>query len=332
MKNTFTIWRFFAVGLIALPLMSYSSDNDDNVNQDYYQQVKQAVFSDPYPFLPQYQVSRKHFDNNGENLLLKHAKRTLSSTADFIELEGKQKLLQANGICFAGNWRISENSSYTGLYAKGTDVPVIVRASVSLSGTTQVDKRAFGMAIKLFPELKGEDATKPLTYNLFVMHSLGGTQTKHVLSLPMTNEPSLGELPPFSQLLTAYRLENDLEAADKLFSQEKTNARFRPVSHIARIPQSDLTTNTPLPLNGPHWLKLVASTDTAFVDKSDFRDELAVAHYSNHRIQWDIYAAPNNAQGIESAKWQYLGAMTVTESVTSLTCDTRLHFAHPVIH
>ncbi|GFD79475.1 hypothetical protein KUL118_23370 [Tenacibaculum sp. KUL118] len=331
MKKNFTTWCLFTLGLIALPFLSYGSDNDYSAVRDYYQSIKQAVFSDPYPSLPQYKVSRKHFDRDGENLLLKHAKRTLSSTTDFIELEGGQKLLQANGICFAGNWRIGKNSSYTGFYSKGTNVPVIVRASVSLSGTKQNDKRAFGMAIKLFAESKSKDATKPQTYNLFVMHSLGGTQTKHVLSLPMTNEPSLGELPPFSQLLTAYRLENDLGTADKLFSQEKANARFRPVSHIAHIPQSDLTTDTPLSLNGPHWLKLVASTDTTLVDKSDFRDELAVAHYPNHRIQWDIYAAPNNAQGIESAKWQHLGAMTVNESVTSLTCDTRLHFAHPVI-
>lgn len=53
------------------------------------------------------------------------------------------------------------------------------------------------------------------------MHSLGGTKTKHVANLSMTNEPALGELPPFSQLLTAYRLESDLEKADKAFSGKK---------------------------------------------------------------------------------------------------------------
>ena len=238
-RNTFKLWRFFVLsGWLCstlccaqtsakeLPAPSQSSTFED---------VKNRVFSDPYSALPQYEVSRKHFDVNGENVLLEHAKRTLSSDANFIELGTKHKLLQANGICFAGIWRMTESSPYSGLYQGNMQVPVIVRASVSLSGTKQRDKRAFGMAIKLFPY-----ADNAVTENIFLMHSLGGTKTKYVANLPMTNEPALGELPPFSQLLTAYRLESDLEEADKTFSGKKANARFRPVSHLADIKVSDI--------------------------------------------------------------------------------------------
>jgi len=54
----------------------------------------------------------------------------------------------------ACTWKINHSSPYSGLFQARTNVPVIVRASVSLSGTKQRDKRAFGMAIKLSPILK----------------------------------------------------------------------------------------------------------------------------------------------------------------------------------
>ena len=282
-----------------------------------FSEVKKRVFSDPYPFFPHYKVSKKLFDQAGENLLLRHAKRTLASKADFVELASGQKLLQANGICFAGTWEMGENSPYTGLYEKGVRIPAIVRASVSLNGTTQSEKRAFAIAVKLFP-------SNQHSVNFFLMHSLGGTRTKHVLSLPLTNEPQLGELPPFSQLFTAYRLEQDLESADKMFSGDKANARFRPVSHLA-----DINTESSI---SPYWLRATASSQTPLVDKDDFREELNVAHYPNREIVLDIHAAPFNANGADNAVWQDIGRLKLTESVVSLTCDTRLHFAHPTIH
>lgn len=327
-----------------------------------FEEAKSLVFPDPYSSLPQYEVSRKHFDVNGENVLLKHAQRTLSSNANFVELDTSHKLLQANGICFAGIWKMSQNSPYSGLFQASTEVPVIVRASVSLSGTKQRDKRAFGIAIKLFPY-----AHSALTENIFLMHSLGGTKTKHVANLPMTNEPALGELPPFSQLLTAYRLESDLKKADKGFSGKKANARLRPVSHLAEVKiggthlrpaqhteESTPKLNIPAPTTskkveidrefelksdadtktekqGPHWLKAALSPDTPLVNKDDFRDELSLQHYPNQTLSWVLSAANFNDAGIDKAHWQQIGEIILTESVVSLTCDTKLHFNHSAI-
>lgn len=136
------------------------------VNAAPFAQVKQVVFATPYAQLPNYQVHKKHFGKagNGENnALLSAAKRTLNDPRDLIEFPQQQKLLQANGICFVGEWLIesqasdsSDNSvsngknAYTGLFSAGTRTKVIARASVALSGTRQKDKRAFGMAIKFF--------------------------------------------------------------------------------------------------------------------------------------------------------------------------------------
>jgi hypothetical protein len=157
-KDTFTACRFFALVLLSCNVLAFSETTENppssSASSSSFEEVKSRVFSDPYSTLPQYKVSRKHFDVDGKNLLLSHAKRTLSSNANFIELGTKHKLLQANGICFAGTWKINHSSPYSGLFQARTNVPVIVRASVSLSGTKQRDKRAFGMAIKLSPILK----------------------------------------------------------------------------------------------------------------------------------------------------------------------------------
>lgn len=366
LKNTFKACRNFALTTLFYCVASHAETSETQLGLatplSAFEEVKSLVFSDPYSSLPQYEVSRKHFDVSGENILLKHAQRTLSSNANFIELGTKHKLLQANGICFSGTWKINQNSPYTGLFQAGTEIPIIVRASVSLSGTKQQDKRAFGIAIKLFPY-----AHSALTENIFLMHSLGGTKTKYVANLPMTNEPALGELPPFSQLLTAYRLESDLEEADKAFSGKKANARFRPVSHLAAVKVGDAssrvaehteestlelsisapTTSKEIEIErefetkseaeiktekqGPHWLRAALNSDTPLVNKDDFRDELSLRHYPNQTLSWVLSAANFNDAGIDKAKWQEIGEVTLTESVLSLTCDTKLHFNHPAI-
>ena len=225
----------------------------------------------------------------------------------------------------ACTWKINHSSPYSGLFQARKNVPVVVRASVSLSGTKQRDKRAFGMAIKLFPNIQST-----VTENIFLMHSLGGTKTQHVANLPLTNEPALGELPPFSQLLTAYRLESDLEEADKGFSGEKANARFRPVSHLAEVllPNDEKAKNV---TQGPYWLKASLKPDTPLVNRDDFRDELSLQHYPNKTLSWVLSAANFNDAGIDKAQWQEIGEITLTESVASLTCDTKLHFNHPAI-
>ena len=239
------------------------------VAETYYEKVKTVVFSDAYETLPQYHVKRDLFDKDGRNILFEDAKRTLSSEKDIVEFTAGQKLLQANGICFAGIWRMSGDSPYTGLYSANTTLPVLVRASVSLSGTRQNDKRAFAIAVKVFPNHSRSDTVK--TQNIFLMHSLGGVKTEHVLDLQLDNEPELGSLPPLNQWLTAYRLENELEEADRLFSGDKANARFRPVSHLAAL---DANGQRITNVKGPYWLRASASSSMPNVNKDDFRDEL----------------------------------------------------------
>jgi len=289
-----------------------------------YESLKKVIFDQPYSQLPQYKVKKRLFGSEkkvDENKLLEAAKRTFESTDDLIELPTNQKLLNANGICFSGTWNITQENEYSGLYKKGTHVAAIIRASVALSGTTQKNKRGFGMAMKLLPSDLGD---RP-SLNAFVLHSMGGTITKHVLDLELDNEPPLGRLPKFSDLSTALRLRRDLEKADKEKGAKKPTVSYRPVNQFAEY---KIEKEQSL---APKWLKLSPITTTR-LDENDFRDEFNVSSYPDQKIRYAIEVAQNSDNGKKSkAQWQTIGELSLTDSVTSLACDTQLHFQHPVL-
>jgi len=295
-------------------------------NHQQFEQVKNRVFAQPYKDLPHYKVTKKQFGQAGDqpdNLLLQAARRTLTSTADFIE-RPQQKLFNANGICFAGRWVITAESEFTGLFKQGTELPVIARASVALTGTTQKRKRAFGMAIKLFAPQES------VSRNIFVLNSLVGVRTKHVLDLMMDNEPNATGLPPLSQLSTALRLRNDLSRADKEQGSGKAQVGYRTVYHIAEPILNSPTATSNDDVVAPYWFRLSADDLTPRVDANDFRDELNVTSYPNNTLKWQIEVAPSNDPNKkQDARWQSLGQLILTESVTSKACDQYLHFAHP---
>ena len=340
-----------AAPLTVAPLTAYEGSS--------FNEVKAKVFQAPYSTLPQYKVSRKHFGKPGKsenNAVLQAAKRTLTVAQDFWDFPRQQKLFQANGICFAGEWVIDTHSSYTGQFRHLTRTPVIARASVALSGTKRSNKRAFGMALKLFPA-KNRDTVTP-TLNVFVMNSMTGVRSDHVLDLVMDNEPSLGGLPPLSQMRVGYRLLKDFNAADKMLGAVKPDAGFRPISHLAGV-TSNFNNNDgekPSEVNNsevnnrvaPKWLRLRPLPSLPRIDQDDFRDELRVEHYPEHQLTWLIeVAAPHkelvaksetvnktNAKVINKksqAQWMTLGRVTLTQSVTSPVCDQQLHFAHPLL-
>ena len=292
-----------------------------------FEQVKEAVFTKPYAKLPTYKVNKKLFGksgNNEQNQLLSAAKRTLNDPRDLIDFPQGQKLLQANGICFVGEWIINEDNDsgtvvndYTGLFQSGVSVPVIVRASVALSGTLQKNKRAFGLAIKFFDD---ESTSKP-SLNAFVLNSFGGVITKHVLDLSLDNQPTLGSLPKWGDLGTALRLRKDLEKADREQGAEKPRFAFRPITHLASYQTSEA-------VSSPQWLRLKALT-TERIDEDDFRDELRIEHYANQKIVYSIEVADDSVKKKSKAQWQLIGNITLNQSITSAACDQNLHFMHP---
>ncbi len=289
--------------------------------------VHEAVFSNPYQALPQYRVDLSLLGRSGDgndNHFRAAARRTLASEADLLDFPHGQKLLQPNGICFSGEWRIGPGSPWTGLLAPGTQVHAIARVSVALSETTQDARRAVGMAVKLFPHPATTHADARTTRNLFVLESVSGRRLQHALDAVMDNAPPLGSLPGLSGLRLALRLRADLLAADRASGASAPDFAFRPVDHLAAaVDGSDG------PARAPRWIRLQVPADIPRVDAADFRDELRLANYPGGELGWRIEAAADTPGGKEAAAWQSIGTLRLTESITSPGCDRRLHFAHP---
>ncbi len=310
-------------GLLFLLILSPPSQANSR-----FESLKQTVFSQPYTQRPTYKVTRKPFGRGGDkpnNHLRAAARRTLSNTQDLYEFEGGQKLLQANGICFAGEWRIDQDSDFTGVFQAGTSVPTIVRASVALGGVLRKNKRAFGLAVKLLPDNLGPSPS----LNLFVLNSMGGVIADHTLNLPMDNQPPLGGLPRFADISTALRMKRDLEAADReqikgrgLSDRIKPKATFRPVTHLAAYQTNNVVS--------PKWIRFKAKTEQR-VNEDDFRDELNVDNYLDQQLVYTIEVAADHGGKKSSAEWLKIGRLVLTDSVTSKACDARLHFQHPTL-
>ncbi len=286
--------------------------------QNRYHAVKDVIFATPYDSLPYYKVSKALFkskEKGAESRLLKDARRTLSSSDDLLSKDRGQKLLQANGICFAGEWVIDQGSTFSGLYKQTTRVPVIARASVSFSGTKQNERRALGLAVKLFPNDLGPSPS----LNIFTLHSVGGVKTKHLLDLSLDNEPPLGRIPRFQDISTALKLKSELLKADKEAGSATPSVTFRTVAPLAEYKEQNTI--------APRWLRFSAANKIR-IDKLDFRDELRVEHYPNGQLIYQIEVADQVKQKKSKAQWQTIGQLVLNESVTSKACDTQLHFAH----
>ena len=300
------------------------SDNDAQA-VTLFRTVEAAVFSDPYPTLPVYSVSKRLFGIGGdsaENALRAAARRTLSDNVDLFEFKLAQKLFQPNGICYVGQWRMVETTSYSGLLAGDTVVPAIVRISVMLGEVHRGSKRTLGMAVKLFAG--GDYAHHARSLNILLMDAIAGSRRSHVSQATLDNNPDYGGLPRLGDIPTALRIRSDLNAADRELSPGGPNLRYRGLAHLAQAAPV-----AGAPLRAPHWLRLKVAAGTPRIDAADFRDELALKHYPGRRLVYVIDAADAASGGKSAARWQRIGELELIRDTVSASCDRRLHFAHP---
>ena len=315
-KNTLKLSLFLKLSLCMalIPAIGFSAE------PERYLMLKQHIFEEAYSELPRYQVTRKLFQSDAENRtasLGEDARRTLSDTSDLLGPDRGQKLLQANGICFAGYWKINQDSDFTGVFKTGSLVPIIARASTTFSGTQQSERRALGLAVKLLPNDLGDAPS----LSVFTLHSVGGVTQPYVLDLSMDNEPPLGRIPRWRDVSTALKLKSTLLKADREAGSEKPSVTYRNVKALGQYNEQGSGYS-------PHWIRFSPATEQR-IDREDFRDELRVENYADGQLIYNIDVAAQTKKKKSLANWQTIGQLVLTESVTSKACDTQLHFPHP---
>jgi len=303
--------------LLAISLLLVLSACSDKVKSYEHQGVSMSSFknvwsevkSDPYVNLPQKKVSYFKLSKNGENIISKNAVRTLNEDADL--LEPFEKLAHPNGICFKGVWKIDIENPYSGFFKKGSESLIIARASSAMSHTKSGNTRAFGFAGKLFGTMKPDFLSKTPSANFFLIDDLGGTDAEFYRDVSLTNEPSVSfTMEVVKNLAYAVKVANAFSDADK-------NAGIRQLYEISSLGESEEVVT-------PKWMKIeVASANKS--KAKDFRNELKI-DTAKHLI-FNVFIADKMID--EKREWQRVGTITLDESVTSESCDSRLHFHHP---
>jgi hypothetical protein len=271
-----------------------------------FSEVWAQVKSDPYP-LPYNTVTLASFFAGMQNHLLQAARRTIADQRDI--LPQFTKLIRPNGIALSGTWTITEDSPYTGYFARGSRGLLIARASVAFGRTERGSYRSFGMAGKLFPTTDPERRIPSANY--FVIDDNGGTLTPSYLDAELltqakfsVNRGSIAHLPLLLAITVAQRL------ADR-------HSELRQLYPIARAGMLD-----PEESRAPRMMMLRCETPMR-IGAADFRDELRVDRYGG-LLPFGIFVRDDKRRA-----WQRLGRIEFTDDVASNSCDHRLHFSHP---
>lgn len=276
-----------------------------------------------------------------KDTVFQRAKQTLKDSTD-VYTEPFNKAMHRNGLCYTGTWKISKPNSYGGLFEYGTQVPIIARASVSLS-TVSFDgqtKRSFGFVGKIFPT--NDLDLKVTTANFFTVNNLNGTLAPSFFTDSFTNQPpfSFGDLmwSP-TRVVESILLKALVDAAP----DKASAAGIRDLSQVSGAATSRDYSRTPM------WMKLsLSENQKPLKNQKDFRAEIDLNRSSVRQaypegLVIDIQVAgvdidPNAKQPAEKVhlglyrrqvQWQKIGTVTLRESVSSYGCDYLLHFQHP---
>ncbi len=262
--------------------------------------------------LPQYQVTTSRFVRHGVNLIKEAAIKTVTDHVDYYPR--LDKLIHSNGICFTGEWKITQNNPYSGYFKNGSKALMIARVSAPTSNTRAGEKRGFGFAGKLFPTSDPNQTVE--TANFFTVDVLTGTTLAHFQDTALTNEPPLGF--DFKLLNMLLKLSQALSAADN-------SPLFRPLYEIA---EAGLAPSEEARV--PHWIMIRPSTKNSKNDEADFRDELDISKHHPHGIEMEIHVS-DTTKDPDSTEWSKIGQIHLNESTVSYGCDRQLHFHHPKI-
>ncbi|MEM7534105.1 MAG: hypothetical protein AAF639_18125 [Chloroflexota bacterium] len=270
-----------------------------------FNEVKAVTFSGPYDELPRHRgvglFSMLQFIND--------SRRNMSDRRDIRPYF--DKLIHANGIAFTGVWRIDQETPYTGYFATGSEGLLIARASVAGPGTRRRNRRALGIAGKVYPTLDPEEKVMP--GNFVTVSHLSGFKTDHATTIEMFNWPIVG-------ISLAATLVNRI-----IFRMMDTRPGFRqlfPISTLGMSPDD--------PISTPVLMRLKLAEGMPKVDADDFRDEMRLEHYPDRKLIYDIHVNDDHDNNrIDQKAWRRIGQLEFTDYAISEGSDKRIHFWIP---
>jgi hypothetical protein len=188
--------------------LGVEAKNDDDVSYrgSRFSEIRDTIFANPYqrvwgqpgePDLPVYPVNlsgvlRGIFSFGTRYLFLQASQRTVDSAAELRwgrNGRGFRRILHPNGVCLTGQWKITEDTEYTGYFAKGSTALTVGRYSTCCTETRRGYYRSLALVGKLFPTNDPNNSTRFHTANFMTQQDIGGALTASINDAELLNAP-----------------------------------------------------------------------------------------------------------------------------------------------
>jgi hypothetical protein len=325
------------------------TDEDRAYRGSRFAEVCDALFANPYqrvwggngePALPIYAVTlgsvlRGVLPFGTPYLFRKATERAVDSSADLRwgqDGKGFRRLLHPNGVCLTGEWRITEQTEYSGYFAKGSAALAICRYSTCCTETRRGYARSLAMVGKLFPTTDPTHSTPLRTANFITQQDIGGARTDFINDAELLNAPNTTGSRRGFGLPILLVTGTVLGIVDK----QPTIRQLYQIAELGK-PQTELT-------RAPEFMRLLVAPEQPRVagDELDFRDEVMAQIYDRgdpapkRTLTFYIEVTDEGSthgtalrQRRTFANWRRIGALTLRDAVISYNGDSVIHFNHP---
>ena len=306
-----------------------------------FRDLVHALFANPYqrvwgapgePALPVYEVTfpsvaNRHFHHASE--------RTLDSGADLRwgpDRTGVRRIVHPNGLCLIGRWEITEDTGYSGYFAKGSTAMAVARYSSCCTETRRGHMRSLSMVGKLFPTTDPEHAAPLRTANFMTQDDIGGDNTTFINDVPLRNAPNTTlsrrglEAPILVHVGLTFNKVDDFPSIRQLY----------PIAELGK-PAGE-------PTRAPEFMQLLVDANQPRIEGEglDFRDEVMAQIFDRgdptprRRLTFHIELTDEGettGPAVEERRtfrnWRRVGTLTFDNAVISYNGDFVIHFAHP---
>jgi hypothetical protein len=324
------------------------TDDDRSFAGSRFAEVRDAIFANPYQKVwgaagePAFPRAEATLGSVARGLLsfkpwrlLAAARRELASEADLrwgTDGKGYNRLLHPNGICLTGLWEITEDTSYTGYFQKGSHGLIVARYSTCCTETRRGYTRSLSMVGRIYPTTD-RTSRQPLPTAGFISQvDIGGDESRSINDAILRNAPdtTISRRGWGAPILLLSGL---------AFKIAETEPTIRQLYQIAELGKT-----AGVPTRSPDFMQLSVVPEQPVIpgDDIDFRDEIMAQIYDHgdsspkRKLVFRIETTDTGTTGglpvrerRTFSNWKQIGKITFDEAVASYNGDHVLHFHHP---
>jgi hypothetical protein len=323
------------------------TDEDRGYRGSRFSDVQTALFANPYqdpwgaqPALPIHKVTlsgmlRGILPLGPPYAFGRATARAVDSAADLRwgpDGKGFRRIVHPNGICLSGLWQITEDTSYSGYFRKGSRALIVGRYSTCCGETRRGHVRSLALAGKLFPTTSADHPEPLRTANFVTQQDIGGDRSDYINDVEVRNAPDT----------TAWRRGlgvTILMMTGAVFSVVDRKPSIRQLYQIAELgkPENE-------PTRSPTFMRLLVAPEQPRIagEGLDFRDEIMAQIYDRgdatpkRTLTFHIEVTDEGTtRGLPVHErrtfrnWRRIGKIVFDKAVASYNGDFVIHFHHP---